>query len=128
MNEDIIDRILTSLSIIGKIKLNEKLCIRKGHLQIDYSSNFQSLKRWFFRDSRDIILLYLRDLVRDISSLELSNRWVITRLLTELESSMIGLENLKSTYSEDLYIVSTLENIRLKFKELSQLFRKKIID
>ena len=69
MNEESIDNIITNLKIISLAKVDEKLSIRKGHLQIDNSSNFQFIKRWFFRDSRSFILLYLKDLIRNISSL-----------------------------------------------------------
>jgi hypothetical protein len=69
MNEEFIDNLITNLKIISMIQINEKLCIRKGHLQIDTSSNFQFVKRWFFRDSRDMVLIYLRDLIRNITIL-----------------------------------------------------------
>ena len=69
INEDSIDNIITNLKIIALIKVDEKLSIRKGHLQIDNSSNFQFFKRWFYRDSRDIILLFIKDLIRNIYNL-----------------------------------------------------------
>ena len=105
MNEETIDIIITNLKVIAQLKLNEKLCIRKGHLFIDTSSNYQFLKRWFNRDSRDIILIYVRGLVRNIAVVfekmkdytESDCKWILTRILTELENSEQGLTNLKKT-------------------------------
>ena len=131
MNEETIDIIITNLKVISQLKLNEKLCIRKGHLFIDNSSNFQFIKRWFFRDSRDIILMYIRDLVRNIAYIfekikEYSKsdcKWILTRILTELEDSEHGLLNLKKTYSLDPYMIATIENVILKFRELLSIGR-----
>jgi hypothetical protein len=135
MNEETIDIIITNLKVISQLKLNEKLCIRKGHLFIDSSSNYQFLKRWFNRDSRDIVLIYIRNLVRNIAVLfekmkeytESDSKWILTRILTELENSDQGLVNLKRTYDPDPYMVATLENIMFKFKELTCIGRTMLI-
>ena len=136
MNEETIDIIITNLKVISQLKLNEKLCIRKGHLFIDTSSNYQFLKRWFNRDSRDIVLIYVRGLVRNITALfekmrdhytESDCKWILTQILTELENSDQGLVNLKKTYVLDPYMVATLENVIFKFKELTSIGRTMII-
>jgi len=136
MNEESIDIIITNLKVISQLKLNDKLCIRKGHLFIDTSSNYQFLKRWFNRDSRDIILIYIRGLVRDIAVVfekmkdyynDSDCKWILTRVLTELENSDQGLINLKKTYVLDPYMIATLENIMFKFKELTSIGRTMLI-
>ena len=135
MNEETIDIIITNLKVISQLKLNEKLCIRKGHLYIDSSSNYQFLKRWFNRDSRDIILIYIRELIRNIAIVfekmnqytESDSKWILTRILTELENSDQGLVNLKKTYVLDPYMVATLENVMFKFKELTSTGRTMLI-
>ena len=43
LNDEYIDNIITNLKIIGLVKIDEKLSIRKGHLSLDNSSNFQFL-------------------------------------------------------------------------------------
>jgi len=104
LNEESIDNIITNLKIIALVKVDEKLSIRKGHLQIDNSSNLQFIKRWFYRDSRDIILLFIKDLVRNITTLieKLDNyresSWILSRILLEMENAKAGLINLKTTY------------------------------
>ena len=124
MNEESIDNIITNLKIISLVKVDEKLSIRKGHLQIDTSSNIQFLKRWFFRDSRDFILLFIKDLIRNISSLfdkitsYKDNLWILTRILTEMDNAKSGLLNLKTTYLTDPIMVVKFENVNTKFLEL----------
>jgi hypothetical protein len=131
MNEELVDIIITNLKVISQLKLNDKLCIRKGHLFIDTSSNFQFIKRWFYRDSRDIVLMYIRELVRNISTVyektkeysKNDTKWVLTRILTELETAEQGLVHLKKTYTHDPYMIATLENVILKFRELLSMGR-----
>ena len=124
MNEESVDNIIPNLKIISLVKVDEKLSIRKGHLQIDNSSNLQFLKRWFYRDSRDIILLFVKDLIRNISMLfeklecYTDKLWILKRILTEMENAKSGLINLRTTYSTDAVMVVKFENVSVKFCEL----------
>ena len=132
LNEESIDNIITNLKIISLVKIDEKLSIRKGHLQIDNSSNFQFIKRWFFRDSRDIILLFIKDLIRSLTTLidKLSSYkervWLLTRIYTEMENAKAGLVNLKTTYSTDPIMVVKFENVNTKFCELVKTLKEKV--
>ena len=135
MNEENIDAIITDLKIIGILQPNEKLNIRNGHLHIDRSSNFQFIKRWFYCDSRFIINVYIKELVKKILSVynkikeypKTDTVWILERILTELENANIGLNNLKLTYSNDPYMIATIENTLLKFKELCQKGRTMVL-
>ena len=121
MEEDFIDNIITNIKILGMIQINEKLCIRKGHLQIDYISNVRSFKRWLFRDSRDTILIYIKELIRNLTViLKTPDKWTLTRILNEMDNALSGLGNLKTTYSDDPIMIVTFDNIIIKFKELCQ--------
>ena len=128
LNEETFDNIITNLKIISKVKVDEKLCIRKGHLQIDNSSNFQFLKRWYFRDSRDFILLFIKDLIRNISSVferaKGTCNWVIQHILDEMENAKTGLVNLKTTYSTDSIMIVKFEHVANKFCELIEYGKK----
>ena len=132
MNEETIDIIITNLKVISQLKLNEKLCIRKGHLFIDTSSNYQFLKRWFYRDSRDMILLFIKDLIRSISNLfdKLNcyddNQSILKKILVEMENAKTGLINLRMTYSGDAVMVVKFENVSLKFCELAYYGKNKL--
>ena len=131
INEDYIDNIITNLKVISLIQVNDKLNIRKGHLQIDKESNMRSIYRWLNRDSRDIVLKYIKDILRNIYltvnkiKTTLKNKesieehvWILTRIYSEFETVELGLNNLKVTYSDDTVVTVTIDNIIIKLKEL----------
>ena len=68
MENELVDYILTNLKIINLVKINEKLSIYKGHLQIDYQP-LQFIKRWLNRDSRQSLIVFLNDLIKKIDYL-----------------------------------------------------------
>ena len=135
LNEEFIDSIVTNLKIISIIQINEKLCIHKGHLQIDRDSTIQPLKRWFNRDSREVILNFIKELIKNINSLfnkvktldKDEQIWIVGRILIEMDSTENGLNNLKTTYSFDPVTTVTIENIIIKLKEYSQRGRKLLV-
>ena len=134
LSEEFIDSIITNLKILSIVQINEKLCIHKGHLQIDRDTGLQSIKRWFYRDSRDLILNFIKELIRNINylftkvkSLEKDEqKWIITRILTEMDNIENGLNNLKTTYSIDPVTIVNIENITIKIKEYSSRGKKLI--
>ena len=121
MDENVIDNLITNLKIIEMIKINEKLSIRKGHLQIDYSSNIQFIKRWFNRDSREIIIKYIKDLVKEINNVFKFKHNYSELKLNLLKSCIIntekGFENLKITYSNDYIMIVNIDLINIKIKD-----------
>ena len=135
MNEDFIDHTITNLKIIGMIQINDKLSIRKGHLQLDKESSIQFLKRWINRDSRDYSIIYIKDVVRNlnilVNKIKLTNyytkdeiTWILNRILNEMEKVNIGLNNLKTTYIDDPAITVTIDNINTKLIEINNSIRE----
>ena len=61
-----IDFLITNLNTAGKLKINQKLSIRHGHLQV---GNFSILSRWYNKDSRELIITFFRDLIKKIKEL-----------------------------------------------------------
>lgn len=116
--EDLVDKIIINLKIIGIIKVNEKLCIRKGNLQIDQESNLRSLKRWFFRDTRDDFLIFIRDLIRKINLI--TDQRDLERIHSEFEKAQLGMDNLKATYSMDPVTIATIDNLVIKLNQLKR--------
>ena len=117
LNEEYIDNIITNLKVIGMVEVNDKLVIRKGHLQIDHESNIRSIIRWYNRDSRDVILKFIKEVFRNmyhtvakIKNKEINDEssWIVSRILTEFEKVEIGLNNLKITYSPDPVVIVTI--------------------
>jgi len=114
--EELVDKIIINLKIISILQVGDKLCIRRGNLQIDQESNVRSLKRWFLRDSRDSFLLFIRDIFRKINLIE--NKKDLSRITCEFEKVEIGLENLKITYSYDPVTIATIDNLVNKLREI----------
>ena len=133
INDDFIDSIITNLKIINIIQVNEKLCIRNGHLQIDKDSNVRSLLRFLNKDSRGNSMLFIKELLRNINIIfskaneSESCLWILSRILVEIDSLENGLNNLKITYSNDPVITVVIDNIIIKLKELSKNGKKLII-
>jgi len=134
INDDFIDSIITNLKIINIIQVNEKLCIRRGHLQIDKESNTQSIRRWINKDSRDNTLNFIKELIKNI--LVIFNKiknptdshiWIISRILIEMDTIENGLNNLKTTYLSDPVVTVGIDNFIIKLRELSQRGRKLLI-
>jgi hypothetical protein len=127
INEDFIDNIITNLKILNLLQVNEKLSIRKGHLQIDKESNVQFMVRWFNRDSRDTILVFIKELIRNINTSFNKMKYLkgsadysennLIRIINELEKSEIGLSNLKTTYAFDPVTTVIIENFIDKLRE-----------
>jgi hypothetical protein len=114
--EELVDKIIINLKIISILQIGDKLCIRRGNLQIDQESNIRSLKRWFLRDTRDNFLLFIRDIFRKINLIE--NKKDLSRITCEFEKVEIGLENLKITYSYDPVTIATIDNLVNKLREI----------
>jgi hypothetical protein len=132
-NEDYIDNIITNLKIIGLVQLNEKLSIHKGHLYIDKLC-LQSVKRWYYKNSREILIVYLKDLLRIIQGVldKMSNKpnylWIQAKIFTEMEHAKAGIINLKRTYSSDQVTVVKLDTILTKFTEITEHIKKSLHD
>ena len=62
MNTDeLIDNTLTTLKVLGMLPKNGRLCIRRGQLTLEVDSNLQRIKRWIYRDSRDVTLMHIKN-------------------------------------------------------------------
>ena len=85
--------------------------MRKGQLAIERSDSVQPLRRWFCRDSRDVVLMHVRNTVYNALKLSrtLAEGWALDRLTRELASCEAGLENLKATYAVDSTVVAGLD-------------------
>ena len=126
INDNFIDDIITNLKIIGLIEPNNKLSIKNGHLKLDILDNLQFLRRWLNRDSREHTIIFLKNIIKNVSELinrldnftETDRRWIIRRIVCELENVEIGIKNLKTTYIDDSFIIVNLDNILCKLKEI----------
>jgi len=126
--ENEFEYILTNLKIISLVKINEKVTIYKGYLQIDYTP-LQFIKRWFNKDSRESLLIFLDDLVKRISNnFKENNQQQICAILNEIDKIQNGINNLKITYTNDVLTIVKLDTISTRFRSLSSYGRTFLID
>jgi len=131
------DDVIISLRILSKLEKNDKICVdEKKNINIDNRHLFQGLRRWFSNDDRKITILSIKLLVDNTfriisetfeneklgknnndSPFEEENSNKIQKLCFELQSALLGLENLQHTYQEDIEVQSEIKLIIDKIRE-----------
>lgn len=124
--DDVIDKVMANLKLISMINKGEKLCIRKGQMNIEPEDRLQSLRRWYNKDSREVTLVHIRNTINEAIKIAkglLSNNiqsdlkiWTVTALNIELKNSENGLQNLKTTYMDDSSFVANIDVLSDKCK------------
>ena len=145
IEQKFIDENILNLKIISKIRENDKLLTNNNLLAIDSPHLFQSLNRWYNKESRSITIEKLNDILdgtfaitkilldqekknnnKDKESLEENNSQIFQTFILEMKNSLVGLENLKKTYSEDILISSQLDllinKLNTKIEKMSKMF------
>jgi hypothetical protein len=114
--------ILSNLTVLSKIQKYDKLLIimheEKDNKKIDFeikidNAYIKSISRWYYGHTRQLTIDYINKLV-DIAILshnQCNNNMTMNKYITLLESSKIGLANLKFTYYYDQTIISNLDII-----------------
>ena len=125
MEEENIDSfiILSNLTLLSKVQKYEKLVIKKRQnksdinfeIQID-NSYLPSIKRFFYGDDRDKTIEYLNKLInygieKYNEEKKKDNKIGMNKIASLLESSKLGLSNLKITYNTDQSITSKIDII-----------------
>lgn len=116
MNTDeFVDNVLANLKVIGMLQKSNKLCIRKGQLAIDTDDHLQSVRRWYNKDSRDMVLMNIRNIINNAIKISEQNhdgdlkQWTLTRMNEEMRACEMGLQNLKTTYMGDAMMIASLD-------------------
>ena len=145
IEQKFIDEKILNLKIISKIRENDKLLTNNNLLAIDSPHLFQSVNRWYNNESRTITIDKLNDILdgtfaitkilldqekrnnnKEKESLEENNSQIFQTFILEMKNSLIGLENLKKTYSEDILISSQLDllinKLNTKIEKMSKMF------
>ena len=115
--DDFVDITIANLKVIGMVPQNGRLCVRKGQLCIDAPDRMQAVRRWMRGDSRDAVLLHVRNTignaVRIVTQISPSDtpplaRWTVERIVGEMQQCEAGLRNLRTTYSSDSLTVANI--------------------
>lgn len=119
MMDDLVDKTMANLKLIGMINKAEKICLRKGQLNIEQFDRLQCVRRWYNKDSRDNTLIHIRNTINDAIKIAkglLNNSittdlkvWTISSINQELKNCETGLQNLKTTYMEDSSFVANID-------------------
>lgn len=114
--------ILSNLTLLSKVQKNDKLIIKKLNknninfeIQID-NSYIPSIKRFFYGYDRDKTIEYLNKLInygieKYNEEKKQDNKISMNKIASLLESSKLGLSNLKITYNTDQSITSKIDII-----------------
>jgi len=115
--------ILSNLTLLSKVQKYEKLIIKKRQnkgdknfeIQID-NSYLPSIKRFYYGDDRDKTIEYLNKLInygieKYDNEKKNDNKIGMNKIASLLESSKLGLSNLKITYNTDQSITSKIDII-----------------
>lgn len=128
MNEDFVDNTISNLKIVAMVQKNQKLCVRKGQLTIEKGDRMQFVRRWIHNDSRDVIIMHVRNTVNNAIRIARSlidgtagpctqfQEWTLMRITQELEAACHGLVNLKTTYAGDSIMIANLETLGDRIK------------
>ena len=140
--EKVLSDYLLDLKVISKIKAFNKLIVRDEHINID-DTYFQSVKRYFNNDSREITINYINEInlgiEKEIQNIlsnydQLNNlRDTPSNLLINISQNLNlatgGLRNLIVTYGEDNFNKSKLElvidDFQLKINKISEFIELK---
>lgn len=124
--DELVDKTMANLKLIGMIKKGEKVCLRKGQLNIEYVDRLQSLRRWYNKDSRDVSLIHIRNTINDAIKIAkglMTNNiqsdlkiWTVSALNAELRNCETGMQNLKTTYIDDPSFLANIEVLLDKCK------------
>ena len=114
-----IDQILANLKVISMIKTCTRLRIIKGQISLDFPSPVQPVRRWFYGDSRNAMIIHVRGVIHNalnvvkletmLPSNDEDRIWIYRKILEALKNSQQGIQNLMKTYEADAVIVCYLE-------------------
>lgn len=142
--DKLIDDTILNLKIISNIKENDKLITTKNIIEIDNPYILQGINRWYNSENRIITIKKLNEICENTFKiteylitnekekkdkdyiLKYNNNEIFQSLIIEMTNSIIGIENLKNTYSKDILISSQLDIIKkkmlMKIEKLNKLF------
>ena len=111
--------LFTELEVLSMIQEDDKLCIRDGHISIEKRNHpFKvAIRRFFNNDGRRLTLMQINSIISKAlhTCSEVRNdpdgSWKLEQFSILFRNVIVGLENLKKTYSDDSAIVARLKVI-----------------
>lgn len=110
------DEAVINLNILSSIEPNKKLMTKDVYLNIEVNNILipEFVKRWYRGDDRNECIKAIDNVI--IKSIKIIDKY--SELKTYLLKSIKGIENLKTTYSQDVQTVARLDTIIAKINRV----------
>ena len=113
---DITRDLFSNAKVIGRIPVGGKISLRGKFLHISDPWAFDYLVRWFYGDSRERTLSFVKEVLGDLMRLHETlcyqeRGYVCTQIEQDIRGCRHGLCNLKETYADDFQIVAQLDGL-----------------
>jgi hypothetical protein len=112
-----IDDLFTDLKVLGQIRPSDKMATRGAQMRIESECIGQAVRRWLAGESREATSRGIKRVLSQVNAiLDLAmsrpattgDTQILTRIYTELDNTLRGLENLRTTYESDITMASAL--------------------
>tara|TARA_B100000530_G_C15660521_1_gene370159 strand:- start:63 stop:500 length:438 start_codon:yes stop_codon:yes gene_type:complete len=133
INDTEINLILSNFEVLSKIQYNDKLTYTNNKLIIDNSYYFRPLYRWYNNYNRLDTLLILNNMISNIMYIsdffiqklkynknDKSTISILNTILTTIQNSYIGFNNLDKTYCDNTFSIK-INSYILKLENLEKL-------
>ena len=127
-----IDDLFTDLKVLGQVRPCDRMSTRGAQMRIDTESALQPLWRWMQGESREATQRGIKRILSQVNAIiDLSmatpateqKRQILHRIYHEMEDTVRGLDNLRTTYENDVTMTSGLsvhiENVERKRKQVA---------
>lgn len=126
-NDTLLNLTLLNLKMLTEIRENDKLYVDDRLLKLDHPTILQGVKRWYKNHSRLETMEFLENIVKNINIIfdsveenddNNNNEYddILQRLSVEISGAAKGINNLKLTYKNDVFVKSKLDMIIDKLK------------
>ena len=111
------DDLFTDLKVLGQIRPSDKMATRGAQMRIENGSLVQCVRRWLTGESREATSRGIKRVLSQVNAiLDLAmshptttdNTQILTRIYAELDNTLRGLENLRTTYESDITMAAAL--------------------
>ena len=112
-----IDDLFTDLKVLGQLRPCDKMATRGAQMRIENDSVGQAIRRWLCGESREATARGIKRVLSQVNAiLDLAmsqprspqHHDILVRINDELENTLRGLENLRTTYEDDFTMAAML--------------------
>ena len=115
-----VDQVLANLKVISMVKEGGRLRLMSGQLSTDCPSPYQPVRRWYYGDTRNIMIAHVRGIIHNaINIVKIESMvtehidperiWITRKIVEALKNAQDGMKNLMNTYEHDAVIICALE-------------------